>query len=749
MQRIERRRLILGAICAVLCLVAGFVSDGAGAQEQEAEKEKAAPDIVADQQDIEARLGELQRQLAVVSASATGDGAPLVEQRIRDEINLLERLSSLYQDQHQAERRAVQLAENRQQPGVGFGSLPDHSPPYSVTELDRLLGRFELAQSSRASLESTLQAGLEGRNQAERRQKELASQLSQQRDAVVSSPIDHELRPRSQLELELRIVRQEVELLDQQLANDRLALEQQTEQESELGAAIAEIRGGLQVSEGDLQEGRLRFTAQEEDLRRREKSLRQEVQRLENEAAKAEEAATSTPTDSAAQARLEDVRARLAIATESAVVVDERREWIALMLSTWELRMAFLRGDLSSREQLRGAERHLAEAASHLDLDRRRRRSRLNQLRAEQLENESPGGRFSSRVDERGAMLEQLVEMHQEDLERLSQMSTQFERPLAAIRERLLDVSWRDRLKEGLRGALAVGEIELLNVQDQSITVGAVLGAILLVSLGSWLARRASAIIARRLLVRLRLDVGAVATFQALIFYFLLIVLLVWALKLVNIPLTVFTFLGGALAIGVGFGSQNIVNNFMSGLILMAERPVKVGDLVEIQGTTGHVEHIGPRSTRVRAGNNTHIIVPNSAFLEDSVLNWTLSDNILRTQVDVGVAYGSDLAEVRRQLDRALAESDTVLDDPPYEILFTEFGDNALHFRLLFWTQVRQSLDQVRAQSQVRFKIDALFRQSQITIAFPQRDLHLDSLGPLEVNVRNVDAAVKEKEPGE
>ena len=120
------------------------------------------------------------------------------------------------------------------------------------------------------------------------------------------------------------------------------------------------------------------------------------------------------------------------------------------------------------------------------------------------------------------------------------------------------------------------------------------------------------------------------------------------ALELIHLPLTVFAFMGGAVAIGVGFGSQNVLNNFMSGLILLAERPIRVGDLVDIDGLYGTIEHVGARSTRVKTGSNLEIIVPNSKFLENNVTNWTLSDARIRVSVQVGVAYGTPTGKVSR-----------------------------------------------------------------------------------------------------
>jgi len=266
------------------------------------------------------------------------------------------------------------------------------------------------------------------------------------------------------------------------------------------------------------------------------------------------------------------------------------------------------------------------------------------------------------------------------------------------------------------------------------ITPGKILLALVLIVIGHRIARRLSHLLADRVLSRFRLTVGAVAIFRTLAYYLLLVAFLLWALELVAIPLTFFTFVGGALAIGLGFGSQNIVNNFMSGLILMAEQPVKVGDLIEVDGQTGRVDHIGARSTRIRSGDNTHFILPNSRLLEAAVLNWTLSDHQLRTSVDVGVAYGSDVHEVRRCLLAAVTKCERVLKEPAPEVLFMDFGDNALVFRTYFWFEVRLPLDTKRAQSELRFEIEALLREAGVTVAFPQRDVHFDP-GPFEVRV--------------
>jgi small-conductance mechanosensitive channel len=276
---------------------------------------------------------------------------------------------------------------------------------------------------------------------------------------------------------------------------------------------------------------------------------------------------------------------------------------------------------------------------------------------------------------------------------------------------------------------------ELLSVAGRSVSIGTIVTSLLLLLLGILLARWSSRRLAALLARHVGLEHGAAAAVQSLTFYLLLVLVVLFALQTARIPLTAFTVFGGALAIGVGFGSQNVVNNFLSGLILMIERPIKVGDVVDVEGTYGRVERIGPRSTRIKTFDNTHIIIPNSAFLERNVVNWTISDNMVRTSVDVGVAYGSPTREVDRLVHRVLAEHGKILKKPAPVVLFTEFGDNALNFRAYFWLQMREMMDRRRVESDVRYRIDHLFRDAGIAIAFPQRDVHLDTAAPLDVRL--------------
>jgi small-conductance mechanosensitive channel len=206
-------------------------------------------------------------------------------------------------------------------------------------------------------------------------------------------------------------------------------------------------------------------------------------------------------------------------------------------------------------------------------------------------------------------------------------------------------------------------------------------------------------------------------------FYLLLAMFTVISLNVLQVPITAFSFLGGALAIGAGFGSQNLVNNFISGLILLVERPVRVGDVIDLDGTTGTVSHIGARSTKIATGVNHDLIVPNSKLLETSVVNWTLSDDVVACNVTVGVAYGTPPREVERLLLRAAHQHANVLKEPAPDVILADLGAEVLQFKLRAWTNLRQTR-RVQVESDLRFAIEELCSARGIVMGHRQRDLH-------------------------
>jgi potassium efflux system protein len=298
---------------------------------------------------------------------------------------------------------------------------------------------------------------------------------------------------------------------------------------------------------------------------------------------------------------------------------------------------------------------------------------------------------------------------------------------------------------EMLENFSSVWNFKVLVIDTHPITVGKLVIALGVFIVGIIAVRILNRTVGNRLLIRTRFKETTASAIQKMFTYFAYLLILIYALRMLNIPLAAFAFFGGAIAIGVGFGAQNLINNFISGFIIMAERPIRIGNLIEVDGVLGQVEEIGARCTRVRTGENIHILVPNSAFLEKNITNWTLSDQKIRTKVTVGVIYGSPVKEVERLLLKATKENDRILKDPEPFIVFADFGDNALIFEIHFWISIRRVIERRLIESSVRFRVDVLFREAGIVIAFPQRDVHLDMQRPLEFRLTNSKLLPEEK----
>ncbi len=197
------------------------------------------------------------------------------------------------------------------------------------------------------------------------------------------------------------------------------------------------------------------------------------------------------------------------------------------------------------------------------------------------------------------------------------------------------------------------------------------------------------------------------------------------ALEFLGIDLTALTVVAGALGVGIGFGLQSVVANFVSGLVLLLEQPIRINDRVTVENVEGNVADIHFRSTTIVTNDNISIIVPNSQFINQTVINWSHGDPTIRIHVPVGVAYGSDVELVTQTLYQVAAADEGVLQQPAPEVRFTEFADSSLNFELLVWSDNPPRHLQLR--SRLNYAIDAAFRRNDIQIPFPQRDLHVKS----------------------
>lgn len=275
----------------------------------------------------------------------------------------------------------------------------------------------------------------------------------------------------------------------------------------------------------------------------------------------------------------------------------------------------------------------------------------------------------------------------------------------------------------------------LWSVKHIPITAGRLIVALTVVVIGMLVSRLLCRWLKEYMEKRSRLSPTGVNAVTRLTLYFLLLTWIIMGLDVLHIPLTTFAFLGGSLALGVGFGAKDIISNFISGFIIMAERPIKIGDVIEIEGEIGKIETIGIRSTRIHTENNVHIIVPNSTFLSNMIINWTLQDNMVLTPIEVGVAYGTDLEQATRIMIEAARNTEGVLATEEPFVLFWEIGNSALNFQVYFASIVHNKMERWTMQSRVRYSVVEALTAAGIVIAFPQRDVHLDTSRPLEVRL--------------
>ncbi|MBR2208348.1 MAG: mechanosensitive ion channel, partial [Synergistaceae bacterium] len=265
---------------------------------------------------------------------------------------------------------------------------------------------------------------------------------------------------------------------------------------------------------------------------------------------------------------------------------------------------------------------------------------------------------------------------------------------------------------------------ELWQGEGYSVTVSKLIIAVAVFLSSFFLSSWGSKWIKRRMLKRFNASITAANGVQRIVFYILWVVFALIALNIVKIPLTAFAFMGGAFAVGIGFGMQNIFNNLISGFIVIFSRPFKVNDIVDVMGVQGTVEDIGSRSTTIKTWDGFDVILPNRYFLENSVTNWTKSDLKKREVLKVGVSYDSDSREVEKILLDVTKEHSQVLKSPAPFVIFKNFGDSALEFEIYYWIELRTSAG-AKVSSDIRHHIMSAFAREGISIPYPQRDIRI------------------------
>lgn len=711
--------------------------------------QKPSPEI--DLADIELKLNGVKKSLVLAEATENQQTAqqlgitlPQLQERtvkLRELNSVYQRLLTALKKKKVLEKEEALLKEKEQtQQQVTLSKNPPYSLSFYDTILDKLITddhKKETAILGISLAEKALadaRAKLEESGQDLRKSKE---KLGAMEPGEVTGKIRWELE-QARLKLETAQV-----IFDlQRTTSQNLSIEVRL---AEKNADVTQqnlvwVRKNLHFDNTDLEKQIEDINRNRDDLQKRQKDQLRGQMKVETAWLQAQEklANARKKTDIAlAKARLEAADAEREASQQLLEQTEDMLNLLNQQEQVWRNRYALVKGGVD-QEKIDAWKKEIEAGKVKIERAVRLQESYQNSLQPQitSLEKQLSDQGFSKDLRrELENRLGALRTLERGGVEYLSMLQSTLR-----LNQRLLDEITHKREHVDLWKKLTaltgkvtnIWDLELWVIDEHGVTVKKLAMALIVLIIGFIFFKRIFLFWVRGLLARIHMKETTTAAVEKIINYIVVFLIILFALRVVNMPLTLFTFLGGAVAIGVGFGAQNLINNFISGFIVMAEQPIKIGDLVEIEGMFAMVEEIGARCTRIRTGGNVQILVPNSSFLEKNIINWTLSDKEVRAQVTVGVIYGSPVREVERLMLQVADEHNRVRKAPKPFVLFNDFGDNALIFDLYFWISMNRIMDRRIIESDVRFHIDELFRKAGIVIAFPQRDVHLDTQKPLE-----------------
>ena len=776
--------LVSGSALAQAPLIPGLPAATQGKAAKSA-GDNPAPDDAALAAELRARLADERKLLAVLDGpNGLGAGAPpgtelraLKQRHIRVAFmvsTLVQHLADLDKLDETLKRRADAEKDLKAWSGLA------EKPPYSIlladrlraerhaaaTELEGLRGRQELLKQTTDDLRERLKAARQQLRQATEKAERARSESEQVQQAwerenaglvvrLMETALGHQDTLRRLIDAEIGIAQSGLDLAQRKL---------------EQAAAATHF------TEADLAQVRATLTAERDALVAETERMAQEYPRL-HEATRIARAASEAlragggrkgETQAQYLARLgrleQELELKQARLDAAAGRIERLRDGLALNRTRsvlWEARY-----DGLGKQDSRG--RQLArDAAEKMQVFLSAQKKQMEQIY------KSAGNRVSD-IDLRMENAElPALNSHLRELQKVyGEHTVDIQRTLAALdanlglaQQMLVEFgggnnsqrSWAERRAEwsSIAGgyAAAIWNFELIAVEDtievdgkpvvgtRSVTIGKVLVALLLILAGYALALFAARLLARLLVRYFGWQPAHAGILRSWVLAVELMLLVAIVMFWVKIPLTVFAFLGGAVAIGLGFGMQTMMKNLISGLMVLGERPFRIGDLVEVGGIRGNVTNIGLRASTITDVNGIETIIPNSTFIEQNLTNWTYTSGRVRFNVKVGVAYGSPVRTVTQLLEEIAGRHGKVLKNPPPEVLFEDFGNDALVFSLYYWLDVRSGTPARQVASDLRAMIEAGFSAQGIAIPYPQRDVHLDATNPVPVRVVQVEEA--------
>ena len=534
-----------------------------------------------------------------------------------------ERLLTALQKQTDLKEREKLLREKEQ---VETGAGVEQKPPYSLSFYDSLLDKLAVPEQQKKTAQLALDTGKKALEEAALKQDEAQKDWRRLRDKLEGTP---EEKRTPKLMWSVADAQLEMELAETLLLLEKAKLENQTEQlalvemESDiLRKKIDWVGSHLHYDEADLnsllsafEEKRHELTARAQELAEDRKKVEKELTEAQNLVSKKEES-NPNPVE---ETRLKYLEARQRVCQSILEQTEERLRLLEHRESAWRLRYALIKGDITPAkvsEQSDSIENNIQNTNRLLILEQSYQdalRSEITGLEKE-LADQKPGQPQTIFLKKRLDALQQLAEKRLDYISALLQTEQLDRRVLNEMGKSTRDATVTDGIASVLSEVRKVWDYEVWAIDNRPVTVRKLLVSLIILILGFIAAKFIIRAVANRFLAYTHLKESSASAVGKMLKYFAYLLVIYIALRIVNIPLEAFAFLGGAIAIGVGFGAQNIINNFISGFIMMAERPISVGDLVEVEGILGRVEDIGARCTQIRTGENIHILVPNSKF---------------------------------------------------------------------------------------------------------------------------------------
>ena len=745
-----------------ILLLGGLPFSGAAATEGE-----LSPDVPPSpsQEIFEApkdRIAQIDEELLLVEREMAGALNEQEKELLNQKAQALRSLRSIIQrhrtlqEKHQALMGELQNARNT----ASSLYVLEGEPPYSLWMYDKFLDDLELINEQLLSLRVTQTAGEKELETIRERLASLQETLRRLKEEVTGYQENNETPPR-----ELRLQYERAQLQEEHL---RLSEEYEVLLQDSQKAEEEFLLLKRNVVTDLIQKIKENLAYSEEDVQTRIKGLDDRIAQLEEELTKASsEREKVSLALTRAQDRLnsaEDEAKRAVGAAEVAELqawrdyyqaqVEQKellQQYLDIAKEMWQYRYSLIGDSPKALENLQEIKKRVELQVE--DLARLIKRSQSQQVAIQ-----SRIGALQKKLDDTSrpyadleaprlqGELEALQELARETLLFASAMN-QFSLLAQRLNRELGDAIGSFQIAEhvtalGKKTFQDIWNMEVWVIDDNQIVVGELVLALGLLFGGFVAIRLFSAWISRRFQKRFNMTIEGASLIQRVSFYIFFVLTLLWVLKIVNIPLTAFAFLGGALAIAVGFGAQHLFNNFISGFFLIIQKPIKVGDIIALDdGTVALVKEIGTRHTRIQNFDGIDILLPNSYLLENKITNWTYSDRKLRNKLSVGVAYGSNTKKVEDLLLRAAREHPNVLKNPFPFVIFKEFGDSSLNFDMYFWVDM-QYASGLTVGSELRHNVTELFREQGVEIPFPQMDLHFRR----ELDVHFKREALAEKE---